>query len=41
LLWIVDNKAQFRGIGGANALTGTADGTYEAHCATSCRTYTP
>lgn len=30
VLWIVDNKAQFRGIGGANALTGAAYGTYEA-----------
>jgi hypothetical protein len=29
-LWIIDNKAQFRGIGGANALTGTAYVKYEA-----------
>jgi hypothetical protein len=29
-LWIIDNKAQFRGIGGANALTGTAFVKYEA-----------
>lgn len=29
-LWIIDNKAQFRGIAGANALTGSAYGKYEA-----------
>jgi hypothetical protein len=30
-LWIIDNKAQFRGIGGANALTGTAYDSYVAN----------
>lgn len=28
-LWIIDNKAQFRGIGGANALTGAQFSSYE------------
>jgi hypothetical protein len=29
-LWIIDNKAQFRGISGANALTGAAYARYES-----------